>query len=129
MFQALLPLIKKAAAVNKDKPEGAKRAAILNMSSLAGSVSLFLIPHLLVYSYRESKAALNHFTRALALELEQTGIVVTVLHPGHVQTEMGGPRAALTVEESVAGMLKVLYSLDKNSHNKFIQWDGNEVAW
>lgn len=126
LTKALLPLIERAAAANKDKPEGIKRAAILNMSSLLGSINLNFGKF---HAYRESKAALNMFSRSIAAELEPQGIVVTVLHPGHVRTELGGPEGQLSVDESVSGLTNVFYSIDKSKHNKFLQWDGAELPW
>ena len=119
--------MERAAVANKDKPEGIKRAAILNMSSTLGSVSLNNIG--LFHAYRESKAALNIFSRSIAVELEPKGIVVTVLHPGYVRTETANPKGDLSLDESVTGLIKVFYSIDKNKHNKFIQWDGAELSW
>jgi NAD(P)-dependent dehydrogenase (short-subunit alcohol dehydrogenase family) len=39
-------------------------------------------------AYGTSKAALNHFTRHLAAEVEGTGVTANVIHPGDVKTEM-----------------------------------------
>lgn len=39
-------------------------------------------------AYSTSKAALNHFTRCLAAELEGTGVTANVFHPGDIRTEM-----------------------------------------
>lgn len=119
--------MERAAVANKDKPEGVKKAAILNMSSLLGSVSANNFARF--HGYRESKAALNQFSRSLAAEIQPKGIIVTVLHPGHVRTDGGGPEGELSVDESVSGLINILYSLDKSKHNKFIQWDGAEVPW
>ncbi len=46
------------------------------------------------YGYRESKAALNMFTRSLAAELRDDGFTCVVISPGWVQTDMGGPTRA-----------------------------------
>lgn len=81
------------------------------------------------YGYRASKAALNMCTRSLARDLHDDGIVAFVIHPGWVQTDMGGPRAKISTEESVAGMLEVL---DGSSHahtGRFMNWDGAQVEW
>lgn len=96
------------------------------MSSLLASVSLNFGSY---HSYRESKAALNQFSRSLAPIVEEKGITITVLHPGHVRTDMGGPDGKLSLDESVSGLINVIYSTDKSKHNKFIQWDGNELQW
>ncbi len=39
-------------------------------------------------AYATSKAALNRFTRQLAVELEGSGVTANVIHPGEVKTEM-----------------------------------------
>lgn len=81
------------------------------------------------YCYRESKAALNQFSRTLSLVVEEKEIVVVVLHPGHVLTDMGGPTARITVDQSVSGLINVIYSANKNMHNKFVMWNGGELTW
>ena len=55
--------------------------------------------------YRMSKAAQNILARGIfAQEAKPRGIAVLSLHPGWVQTDMGGPAAPLTVEQSVRGL-------------------------
>jgi short-subunit dehydrogenase len=58
------------------------RAAILNVSSVA---SFFPLPNLAVYS--ATKAYVTSFSEALRLELLDTGVSVTALCPGPVETE------------------------------------------
>ena len=43
--------------------------------------------------------------KSMSIDLMDEGIGVLLLHPGHVQTEMGGPEAVLTVTQSVHGKL------------------------
>jgi len=81
------------------------------------------------YLYRSSKAALNMVTRNISLDLKQEGITAVVFHPGWVQTEMGGPNALITTEQSVSGMRKVIGSLTQSSSGKFFNFDGNEIEW
>ncbi|MGC9458475.1 SDR family oxidoreductase, partial [Vibrio genomosp. F10] len=45
------------------------------------------------YLYRSSKAALNSVVKSLSNDLTLDGFTVLALHPGWVQTEMGGPRS------------------------------------
>jgi NAD(P)-dependent dehydrogenase (short-subunit alcohol dehydrogenase family) len=59
------------------------------------------------YAYRASKAALNMSYHNLALDLKERGIIAIVINPGWVQTDMGGPRAALAPSVSIAAMRKV----------------------
>jgi NAD(P)-dependent dehydrogenase (short-subunit alcohol dehydrogenase family) len=56
---------------------------IVNVSSAAS-----LWPAAMASAYGTSKAALNFFTRCLAVELEGTGVTANVVHPGEVMTSM-----------------------------------------
>ena len=51
--------------------------------------------------------ALNMFNKNLAIEYGKEGILFVLLHPGWVQTDMGGPNALISTQESVQGMMKV----------------------
>lgn len=81
------------------------------------------------YSYCASKAALNMLTRTLAFGLREEGIIAVVMHPGWVQTDMGGANASLPPERSVAGLLKVIDQLTMKDTGCFLQWDGGELPW
>jgi NAD(P)-dependent dehydrogenase (short-subunit alcohol dehydrogenase family) len=81
------------------------------------------------YGYRESKAALNMFTRSLAIELGPEDFICIVLHPGWVQTDLGGPKAPLTVQESVQGMRRVIEDLLPADNGSFLTYDGKKMAW
>ncbi|AKD02322.1 SDR family NAD(P)-dependent oxidoreductase [Pontibacter korlensis] len=59
-------------------------------------------------AYRMSKAAINMYAVILAQRLAVRGIRVTPLHPGWVQTRMGGENAPVTVEQSVTGIYQAL---------------------
>ena len=52
-----------------------------------------------------------------------------MLHPGWVQTDMGGPTATLTIEQSVPAMVKVIDGLKPADTGRFINYDGAELAW
>lgn len=79
------------------------------------------------YAYRISKAALNMFNRCFAIERKD--LTAIVLHPGWVQTEMGGKSAPTTPQESVAGMLKVIASVKPEDSGKFFNYDGEVLPW
>ena len=81
------------------------------------------------YGYRESKAALNMFTKTLAAELGPEGFTCIVLTPGWVQTDMGGPNANLTPAESIAGMKAVLDRLTPADNGTFWSYNGSQVPW
>jgi NAD(P)-dependent dehydrogenase (short-subunit alcohol dehydrogenase family) len=82
-----------------------------------------------VYIYRTTKAALNMAMKSLALDVEPSGIKVALLHPGWVKTDMGGPHALLTPQQSVAGMLKVMLELGWQDSGRFLAYDGAEIEW
>ena len=81
------------------------------------------------YGYRESKAALNMFTKTLAAELGPEGFICVVLTPGWVQTDMGGPSAPLQPSDSIAGMKAVLDKLTPADNGTFWSYDGSQMPW
>ena len=81
------------------------------------------------YGYRESKAALNMFTKTLAAELGSEGFICVVLTPGWVQTDMGGPNAPLQPADSIAGMKAVLDKLTPANNGTFWSYDGSQMPW
>jgi NAD(P)-dependent dehydrogenase (short-subunit alcohol dehydrogenase family) len=81
------------------------------------------------YGYRESKAALNMFNRTLSVELADDGFTCVVMSPGWVQTDMGGPNANLTPEQSISGMKKVIDGLTPEDNGTYRNWDGGTIPW
>lgn len=81
------------------------------------------------YAYRSSKAALNMLTKLLGQELRDEGIVCVALHPGWVKTRMGGEKAPLTPEESIAGMLRVIDALRPEQTGAFLDYKGEMLPW
>jgi NAD(P)-dependent dehydrogenase (short-subunit alcohol dehydrogenase family) len=104
-----------------------RRRLIVNITSQLGSLTNYTGGW--SYAYCASKAALNMFTRAMAAELKNDGITCVALHPGWVQTDMGGPNAPLQPEESVRSMLKVIDSLGAASSGRFLNYDGKPIDW
>ena len=82
-----------------------------------------------IYGYKTSKAALRMATRILSLELEQDNILVFPLHPGWVQTDMGGSLAPLTVEESAKKMMQTLKDITQKQQGHFMSFDNTEIPW
>jgi NAD(P)-dependent dehydrogenase (short-subunit alcohol dehydrogenase family) len=81
------------------------------------------------YSYRASKAMLNIFVKNLSIDLKPRNITVVALHPGWVKTRMGGPDAALSVVDSVAGQQIIFETINLESTGTFINHDGQQLEW
>lgn len=79
--------------------------------------------------YRTSKAALNMAWKNLALDYAREGIAVVAINPGWVQTDMGGPGASITPEQSVTGMRRAIDTLTPAQSGRFLSWDGQELPW
>ncbi|HZV61066.1 MAG TPA: SDR family oxidoreductase [Methylophilaceae bacterium] len=81
------------------------------------------------YLYRSSKAALNMVVKSLSIDLAPRGITTVVLHPGWVQTDMGGFNAPTPPAESVAGIRRVIAGLRQKDSGKFYDFNGQEILW
>jgi NAD(P)-dependent dehydrogenase (short-subunit alcohol dehydrogenase family) len=114
--QAFLPHLKASA-----------NARVANISSGAGSISQK--EDFNYYPYSVSKAALNMLTRALAAEFRPMGIVVAAISPGWVKTEMGGPNAPLTPQESARSLFRIITGLKMQHTGRFLGRDGESYAW
>lgn len=80
------------------------------------------------WSYRISKAALNMGLSDLAIEWAKDEIAVAALHPGWVQTDMGGAQAPLKPEDSVAGLRRVIAGL-QGPGVRFLDYKGETIPW
>ena len=80
-------------------------------------------------AYRASKAALNAAWRSLAIDVRDRGVIAAVLHPGWVQTRMGGRSAPLEPKDSIAGMRRVIEALRPEQSGGFFSYDGSEIPW
>ena len=80
------------------------------------------------YIYRSSKAAVLNLGRNLASELAGE-VAVGIYHPGWVQTDMGGASAAITVDQSVAGLVERVEALSFETSGCFETWDGQAHAY
>lgn len=88
------------------------------------------------YFYKASKIGLNMVFRALASDLAGEGIIVSMIAPGAVNTDMR--RAAVGVEvasrdlpvgESVSAMIKVIDGLSRADSGRALNYDGRVIAW
>ena len=80
-------------------------------------------------TYGESKAVLNDRFRELEGSWAELGIKAIVLHPGWVRTDMGGRSAPLTVEDSAAGIRRLIDDMGQEHHGGFWTWDQHRHPW
>jgi NAD(P)-dependent dehydrogenase (short-subunit alcohol dehydrogenase family) len=104
-----------------------ERKLIVSLTSVYGSVGSNNSGG--SYVYRSSKAALNAAMRSLAIDLRDQGVIVVVLHPGWVRTDMGGSGAPLSPQDSVAGMRALIDLLKPSQSGHFFGYDGAEIPW
>ena len=81
------------------------------------------------YIYRSSKTALNMAVKSLSLDLSGKEVICLMLHPGWVQTDMGGASALIDAATSVAGMRAVIDRAGAADSGRFFNYDGNELPW
>ena len=82
-----------------------------------------------MYYYRTTKAALNNACVSMAIDLRDRGITVVMFHPGHVRTDMGGPRSDIDADYSVAGMREVIGELKPTDTGRCFNYDGTILPW
>lgn len=102
---------------------GARLAVI---SSRMGSMGQRSHPGM--WLYRASKAAVNSVLKDVSLALQGRALCVA-LHPGWVRTDMGGSAADIDVATSVAGMRATLAALQPADNGRFLNFDGQPLAW
>ena len=81
------------------------------------------------YIYRSSKAAINAVGKTLAVDLADQGIKVAIVHPGWVQTDMGGPSALIDANTSITGLCRVVENLTESNSGEFFNYDGTLIPW
>lgn len=92
-----------------------------SMGSIAGTTSGGS------YAYRASKAAVNMLMRAMAAEIDD--VTFLAVDPGWVKTDMGGGDAALSPEESAAGVFGVVSGATREQSGLFFRHDGERLEW
>jgi NAD(P)-dependent dehydrogenase (short-subunit alcohol dehydrogenase family) len=112
---ALLPLIEK----------GGRK--IVSLTSGLGSIGKNTDGG--IAAYRASKAALNAAMRALAREVADKGIVVGIVTPGWVRTDMGGQGAPVSAEERAEVLIDLLPRIGPTQSGCFLNFDGQEIPW
>jgi NAD(P)-dependent dehydrogenase (short-subunit alcohol dehydrogenase family) len=79
--------------------------------------------------YRASKSALNQLMRSYAARHPDDGRTLLLLAPGWVRTELGGPEALLSVEESTAGLADVIETHAGRGGLHYLDYRGRVVPW
>ncbi|MCP3419600.1 SDR family oxidoreductase [Bradyrhizobium brasilense] len=85
------------------------------------------------YAYRASKAALNSGMRALSRDWAEHGVVVGILDPGWVKTDMGlsaGENPGMiSPEDSAVGLIKRIGQLTPELSGQFTRFGGETLPW
>ena len=97
------------------------------MSSGQGSVSNNTVGMREVY--RGSKAALNMFMRSFAARHSDDPRAFVLMAPGWVKTDMGGPDARLTIDDSVPGIVRTLLAFEGKPGLRYLDYLGHTVPW
>ena len=115
--QALIPALKRSAS----------GARVVNVTSDLGSLSAEVPEG--SYAYAMSKAALNMLTRKLAAEFSPRGIIVAAIHPGSVQTRLGGPAADLLPAQAAETLLDLICTLKPEHTGRAFTPNGDPLPW
>jgi NAD(P)-dependent dehydrogenase (short-subunit alcohol dehydrogenase family) len=114
--KAFLPLLEKAVTGERN----VLQASIINISTIMSSSTLAPNMPFFAYDYQCSKAALNMYTVCLAAEMAKSNIFITLLHPGWVQTDMGGEKAPLSIEQASKNIVECITSMKNEHYGKLI---------
>ncbi len=107
--------------------QAGKLKRIVNISSQLGSIANNTGGS--SYGYRASKTALNQINRSMSHELAPDGFTCIAMHPGWVQTDMGGPKAPILPAQAVSSLLKTIDGLSTKNSGQFLNFDGSEWPW
>ena len=110
-----------------DNVAASDRKVIAIMSSKVGSIDDNSGGGIVMY--RSSKTAANMAFRCLEIEHADRGIATVILHPGWVQTDMGGENALIDVDTSVAGLRERIAETTSENSGRFVAYDGEPISW
>jgi NAD(P)-dependent dehydrogenase (short-subunit alcohol dehydrogenase family) len=79
--------------------------------------------------YRASKAALNTLVRSYAARHRDDHHTLVLMAPGWVKTDLGGPDARLTIDDSIPGVVTTLEALRARAGLYYVDYLGQTVPW
>ncbi len=79
--------------------------------------------------YRASKSALNQLMRSYAARHRDDPRTLLLMAPGWVQTEIGGPKAPLTISDSIPGLVTTIDAQRGHPGLKYLDYQGKTVSW
>jgi NAD(P)-dependent dehydrogenase (short-subunit alcohol dehydrogenase family) len=79
--------------------------------------------------YRASKSALNQLMRSYANRHHEDSRTLLLLAPGWVKTDLGGPNARLTIDESIPNLVRTVDAQHGRTGLQFLDYQGNVVPW
>jgi NAD(P)-dependent dehydrogenase (short-subunit alcohol dehydrogenase family) len=79
--------------------------------------------------YRASKAALNTLMRSFAARHASENRTLLLLAPGWVQTDLGGPQARLTIDESIPSLVNTIEAQRGKPGLQYLDYRGETVPW
>jgi len=81
------------------------------------------------YGYRISKAGVNMAGVTLARDLYNNGIIVVLVHPGYVKTDMTQGNGDIEPDESAEKIINIIKKAKIEDSGKFISVSGDEIEW
>jgi NAD(P)-dependent dehydrogenase (short-subunit alcohol dehydrogenase family) len=79
--------------------------------------------------YRASKTALNMLMRSFAARHADDSRTLLLMAPGWVRTELGGPQARLSVEESIPNLANTMDAQAGTTGLQYLDYLGRKVPW
>lgn len=101
---------------------------VINISSIVGSMAN---TNGNILFYRASKSALNMLMRSFAQDTANQGVIVGLIHPGVVDTDMSAPFdiPKVSVKDSASGLRRVIEWYTPATSGDFMQYTGEPMAW